>query len=152
MGTGPNPAAQLGSDLSLGSEYVDLMSLNHESLAATSNSSSARGTRNEDESSYANFTTFSAASRPGDNLRGFSGFDMDPSLHQASDWIPQPPSSRRISTSLGKIPPRIVSRKNRVKILALEWHVPERFLRAVCERIVAKRDGSKEVRETIVSW
>jgi hypothetical protein len=46
----------------------------------------------------------------------------------------------------------VVPKENRVQLLVVDFHIPERFIKVKCQRAVPSKDGAREERETVIAW
>jgi Fungal specific transcription factor domain len=46
----------------------------------------------------------------------------------------------------------IVPEKNRVQLMVVDFHIPDRYIKVKCQRSLVGKDGRKEERETVIAW
>lgn len=46
----------------------------------------------------------------------------------------------------------IVPEENRVQLMVVDFHMPERFIRVKCQKAIPGADGKREQRETVIAW
>lgn len=47
---------------------------------------------------------------------------------------------------------RIVPEANRVQLKVVEFHIPDRYIKVKCQRVLRGKDGTREERETVIAW
>lgn len=84
----------------------------------------------------------------GNNLRNIAG---------SFPWSGSTTGSRKSSVVKGK--GKEVARKdwmvpeeNRVRLMVVDFHIPERYIKVKCQKVVPGADGTKEERETVIAW
>lgn len=45
-----------------------------------------------------------------------------------------------------------VPEENRVQLMVVDFHMPERYIKVKCQRPLVGRDGKREERETVIAW
>jgi hypothetical protein len=45
-----------------------------------------------------------------------------------------------------------VPEENRVQLIVVDFHIPDRYIKVKCQRALLSRDGSREERETVIAW
>ncbi|KAK0104492.1 hypothetical protein ONS95_004780 [Cadophora gregata] len=45
-----------------------------------------------------------------------------------------------------------VPEQNRVQLMVVDFHLPERYIKVKCQRALPGRDGKREERETVIAW
>ncbi|KAG4442728.1 hypothetical protein IFR05_001745 [Cadophora sp. M221] len=45
-----------------------------------------------------------------------------------------------------------VPEENRVQLMVVDFHMPERYIRVKCQRALPAKDGKREERETVIAW
>jgi hypothetical protein len=80
-----------------------------------------------------------AESRKGGEMRAnatviprFNGMSVDRKENGTNDWI--------------------VPEKNRVQLMVVDFHIPDRYIKVKCQRAVEGKDGRREERETVIAW
>ena len=46
----------------------------------------------------------------------------------------------------------IVPEKNRVQLMVVDFHIPDRYIKVKCQRALEGKDGRREERETVIAW
>ncbi|KAE8443324.1 hypothetical protein EG329_001967 [Mollisiaceae sp. DMI_Dod_QoI] len=46
----------------------------------------------------------------------------------------------------------MVPEENRVQLMVVDFHIPDRHIRVKCQRVLLSRDGTRVERETIIAW
>jgi hypothetical protein len=46
----------------------------------------------------------------------------------------------------------IVPEKNRVQLIVVDFHIPDRYIKVKCQRALESKDGRREERETVIAW
>lgn len=46
----------------------------------------------------------------------------------------------------------IVPEKNRVQLVVVDFHIPDRYIKVKCQRALEGKDGRREERETVIAW
>jgi hypothetical protein len=46
----------------------------------------------------------------------------------------------------------VVPEENRVQLMVVDFHIPERYIKVKCQKTLPKKDGMKEERETVIAW
>lgn len=46
----------------------------------------------------------------------------------------------------------IVPEKNRVHLMVVDFHIPDRYIKVKCQRAIMGPDGRREERETVIAW
>ncbi|KAF8867089.1 hypothetical protein BDZ45DRAFT_667075 [Acephala macrosclerotiorum] len=46
----------------------------------------------------------------------------------------------------------IVPEENRVQLMVVDFHIPDRYIRVKCQRVLLSKDGTKVERETVIAW
>jgi len=46
----------------------------------------------------------------------------------------------------------MVPEKNRVTLIVVDFHIPDRYIKVKCQKVVPGPDGKKEERETVIAW
>ncbi|KAH7330318.1 hypothetical protein BKA65DRAFT_404314 [Rhexocercosporidium sp. MPI-PUGE-AT-0058] len=45
-----------------------------------------------------------------------------------------------------------VPEENRVQLMVVDFHMPERYIKVKCQRALPRKDGTREERETVIAW
>jgi hypothetical protein len=45
-----------------------------------------------------------------------------------------------------------VPEKNRVQLMVVDFHIPDRYIKVKCQRALESKDGRREERETVIAW
>jgi Fungal specific transcription factor domain len=45
-----------------------------------------------------------------------------------------------------------VPEENRVQLVVVDFHIPDRYIKVKCQRAIESRDGRREERETVIAW
>ncbi|KAH9204615.1 hypothetical protein DL95DRAFT_319114 [Leptodontidium sp. 2 PMI_412] len=48
--------------------------------------------------------------------------------------------------------PPIIPEENRVKLIVVDYHISERYLKARCQKVLPGSDGKREERDTVIAW
>ena len=46
----------------------------------------------------------------------------------------------------------IVPEENRVQLMVVDFHIPDRYIQVKCQKALLREDGSREERETLIAW
>jgi hypothetical protein len=46
----------------------------------------------------------------------------------------------------------IVPEENRVQLMVVDFHIPDRYIKVKCQKALLREDGSREERETVIAW
>ena len=46
----------------------------------------------------------------------------------------------------------VVPEENRVRLMVVDFHIPERYIRVKCQKALSGADGTREERETVIAW
>lgn len=46
----------------------------------------------------------------------------------------------------------MVPEENRVRLMVVDFHIPERYIKVKCQKALPGRDGKREERETVIAW
>ena len=46
----------------------------------------------------------------------------------------------------------VVPEENRVQLVVVDFHIPERYIKVKCQRAIEGNDGRREERETVIAW
>ncbi len=45
-----------------------------------------------------------------------------------------------------------VPEENRVQLMVVDFHIPDRYIKVKCQRALPSKDGTREERETVIAW
>ena len=46
----------------------------------------------------------------------------------------------------------VVPEENRVRLMVVDFHIPERYIKVKCHKALLRADGTREERETVIAW
>jgi hypothetical protein len=46
----------------------------------------------------------------------------------------------------------MVPEENRVQLMVVDFHIPDRYIKVKCQKALLREDGSREERETVIAW
>ncbi|KAF8855511.1 hypothetical protein BDZ45DRAFT_595527 [Acephala macrosclerotiorum] len=46
----------------------------------------------------------------------------------------------------------VVPEGNRVKLVEVDFHIPDRYIKVKCQKVLTDQDGSRQERETVIAW